>query len=363
MEPRAKLVDPGNESPIIVNSGPAWEDVERLYYEALEAPASDRKALLARAEPALRAEVESLLEAGCQTGLLATPPTHLAADLLDGHPGGLAAGERVGNYEVKSLISIGGMGEVYLARDLQGEPVALKILRRHLIVNVQAVDRFETEARAASALRHPNIVTIYESGRSQAGMFIAMEWLDGSTFRAIMNAGEVKLRDAIDWAAQAAAALAAAHQAGILHRDIKPENVMLLKDGTVKILDFGLARHGVPVGPELSATGASGTISGTLSGTLLYMSPEILRGEIATSASDVFSLGALLYELTAGRHPFAGETPLDVFEAIELRAVAPASSVRSGVPPALDTLLLGMLDRKTNLRPSASEVCRTLQGM
>lgn len=346
-----------------MNTVPAWEDIERLYYEALEASASERKVLLGRAEPALRAEVESLLRADSQTGLLTTPPTHLAADLLDGHPGGLAAGERVGDYEVQSLISIGGMGEVYLARDPQERPIALKILRRHLIINVQAVDRFETEARAASALRHPNIVTIYESGRSPAGMFIAMEWLDGSTFRAIMNAGEVKIADAIDWAAQAAAALAAAHQAGILHRDIKPENIMLLKDGVVKILDFGLARHGAPVGPELSAMGASGTISGTLSGTLLYMPPEILRGETATSASDVFSLGTLLYELTAGRHPFAGETPLDVFEAIELRPVTPASSLRSGIPPELDRLLSGMLDRNPILRPSAAEVCRTLQEM
>ena len=124
----------------------------------------------------------------------------------------------------------------------------------------------------------------------------------------------------MDWGGQAAGALSAAHAAGILHRDIKPENIMLLKDGVVKILDFGLARHGGPAGPEPSAMGASGTISGTLSGTLLYMPPEILRGETATSASDVFSLGAFLYELTAGKHPFAGETPLDVFEAIECRA-------------------------------------------
>jgi eukaryotic-like serine/threonine-protein kinase len=348
-----------------VNSGPPWEEIERLYYEALDAPASERKALLARARPELRSEVESLLEANCQPGLLAAPPMHLAADLLDGHPGGLAAGERVGIYKVESLISIGGMGEVYLARDPRGTPVALKILRRHLILNALAVDRFETEARAASALRHPNIVTIYESGRSQAGLFIAMEWLDGSTFRTIMNAGQVTVADVIDWSAQAAAALAAAHQAGILHRDIKPENIMVMKDGAVKILDFGLARHaaGAPVGTEISAMGASGTISGTLSGTLLYMPPEILRGETATGASDVFSLGALLYELASGRHPFAGETPLDVFEAIELRPVPPASSLRREIPPELDRLLLRMLDRKTDARPTAAEVSQSLRAM
>jgi serine/threonine protein kinase len=267
----------------------------------------------------------------------------------------------VADYEVESLISIGGMGEVYLARDAAARPVALKILRRHLIVNSQAVDRFETEARAASALRHPNIVTVYESGKSPAGLFIAMEWLDGSTFRAVMDAGPVVIERAIDWGGQAAGALSAAHAAGILHRDIKPENIMLLKDGVVKILDFGLARHGGPAGPEPSAMGASGTISGTLSGTLLYMPPEILRGETATSASDVFSLGTFLYELTAGKHPFAGETPLDVFEAIECRKVAAVGSVRHAIPEEVDRLILRMLDRNPDGRPSAREANEVLE--
>jgi serine/threonine protein kinase len=348
-----------------MNPQPAWEEIERLYHQAMDLPVCDRKALLARVGPALRAEVESLLEADSNTGLLGAPPTHVAADLLDGQPGGLAAGQRVADYEVESLISIGGMGEVYLARDAsqenQGRPVALKILRRHLIVNAQAVDRFETEARAASALCHPNIVTVYGSGKSPAGMFIAMEWLDGSTFRAIMDAAPVEIAQAMDWGGQAARALSAAHTAGILHRDMKPENIMLRKDGVVKILDFGLARHGGAVGPEPSSMGASGTISGTLSGTLLYMPPEILRGETATSASDVFSLGAFLYELIGGQHPFAGETPLDVFEAIECRPVAAIGSLRNGVPQDVDRVILQMLDRRPEGRPSAREVCQVLE--
>ena len=337
-----------------------WEEIERLYHEALEAPVCERKALLARASPELREEVESLLEADSSDELMATPPTHLAVGLLDGQPGGLAAGQRVANYQVESLISIGGMGEVYLARDTGGRPVALKILRRHLIENAQAVDRFETEARAASALCHPNIVTVYESGESPAGLFIAMEWVDGSTFRAIMDAGQAEIAQAMDWGGQAARALSAAHAAGILHRDMKPENIMLRKDGVVKILDFGLARHEGAVGADPNSMGASGTISGTLSGTLLYMPPEILRGEAASSASDVFSLGAFLYELTAGRHPFAGETPLDVFEAIECRPVASIASLRDGVPPKVDQLILRMLDRRPDARPSAREVCEVL---
>jgi serine/threonine protein kinase len=232
----------------------------------------------------------------------------------------------------------------------------LKILRRHLVASPHAVARFETEARATSALNHPNIVTVCESGDSPAGMFIAMEWVEGRTFRETINAGAVDAAQAIDWGRQAARAVAAAHAAAILHRDIKPENIIIRTDGVLKVLDFGLARLAGPVHLEANSQGASGTISGTLSGTLLYMSPEVLRGEVASSASDVFSLGALLYELWAGRHPFAGETPLDVFEAIECRLVAAPSTLRAGIPPEIDTLILRMLDRDPALRPSAGEV-------
>jgi serine/threonine-protein kinase len=322
-----------------------WVEIERLYYEALERPEGARKTLLASANPEI----------------LSGPPVHLAADLLNRQPAGLPRGERVAIYEVESLISMGGMGEVYLARDPAGKPVALKILRRHLIANPQAVDRFETEARTVSALRHPNIVAVYEFGKSDAGLFIAMEWLDGSTFRAVMDRGDVEIARAIDWAGQAAAALSEAHAAGILHRDIKPENMVLCKDGLVKILDFGLARHGLP-GPEPISIGASGTISGSLSGTLSYMAPEIFRGETATKASDVFSLGVVLYELVGGRHPFAGATPLDVLEAIESRPIAPASSLRAGIPGEVDAVILRMLDREADRRPAAREVWGVLQN-
>lgn len=331
-----------------------WEEVERLFHEAVDLPIHERRALLASASETVRAEVESLLKTDDKESL-AAPPVHLAADLLERQPGALTAGERIGSYDIESLITKGGMGEVYLARDPSGLPVALKILRRHLVLSPHAVHRFETEARAASALHHPNIVTVCEFGDSSAGMFIAMEWVDGPTLREVMDAGPVDTAHAIDWGGQAARALAAAHEAGILHRDIKPENIILGKDGVLKVLDFGLARLAGPFCLEVNAFGASGTISGTLSGTLLYMSPEVLRGETAGSASDVFSLGALLYELWAGRHPFAGETPLDVFEAIECRVVAAPSALRAGIPPEIDQMILRMLDRDPAMRPSANE--------
>jgi serine/threonine protein kinase len=333
-----------------------WQEIERLFNEAIDLAPDQRPALLSSASAAVRAEVESLLQTDAE-GFPTAPPVHLVADLLDKQPGTLSAGQAVGNYKIESLITVGGMGEVYLARDPFGVPVALKILRRHLIASPQAVDRFHTEARAASALRHPNIVTIRDSGESPLGLFIAMEWVDGPTFRKVIDSGPLDSARAIDLSVQASRALAAAHAAEILHRDIKPDNIMLRNDGVLKVLDFGLARLAGPVRLEPNAIGASGTISGTLSGTLLYMSPEILRGEMATSASDVFSLGALIYELWTGQHPFAGETPLDVFEAIECRDVPALSTLREGIPWGIDSLVLRMLDRNPELRPSAEEAC------
>ena len=339
-----------------MNSQVEWQEIERLFHKAVDLPVHERPALLACATAPVRAEVESLLKAE-EKVFFAAPPVHLAADLLERQPGALVAGQRIGRYQVESLITVGGMGEVYLARDAAGVPIALKILRPHLVESQHAVDRFETEARAASALHHPNIVTVCESGESAAGLFIAMEWIDGPTFRELIDAGGVGTAQAIDWGGQAAQAVAAAHAAGILHRDIKPENIILGKDGVLKMLDFGLARLAGPVRLEVNTSGSSGTISGTLSGTLLYMPPELFRGELASSASDVYSLGALLYELWAGRHPFAAETPLDVFEAIECRVVAAPSTLRAGIPPEINALILRMLDRDPTVRPSASEAC------
>jgi serine/threonine protein kinase len=337
-----------------MNAKADWEEIERLFHEAIDLPMHERTAMLATVSEPVRAEVESLLKAD-DGAFFVAPPAHLAADLLEEQPLALAAGTVVGRYEVESLITVGGMGEVYLARGPKGAPVALKILRRHLVASAQAADRFETEARAASALQHPNIVKICESGESSAGLFIAMEWVDGPTFREVIDSGAVSAQQAIDWSGQAARAVAAAHAAGVLHRDIKPDNIMLDKSGVLKILDFGLARLAGPVRLDVDSCGASGTISGTLSGTLLYMPPEILRGETATSASDVYSLGAFLYELWVGRHPFAAATPLEVFEAIECRVVSRPSTLCADTPAEIDELILRMLHREPSQRPSASE--------
>jgi serine/threonine-protein kinase len=350
-----------------MNSGD-WHNIERLYLEASNLPPAARSAFLDEAcagAPDLRAEVESLLDADArETGFLNAPPSRLAAHLLGRSPVGLAPGQRVGDYEVRSLLSMGGMGEVYLAENVHTHlPVALKLIRRHLLADARAVERFASEARAAGALHHDNVVAIHHFGNSDAGMFIAMEWVDGQNWRTLMNAGPVTLSSAAGWSAQAATGLAAAHAAGITHRDIKPENLMLTRDCVVKILDFGLARlAGSPI-VDIEAIGASGTISGTLSGTLSYMPPELFRGESATCATDVFSLGSVFYELFTGVHPFAGETPLDVYEAIECRVPDPPSALRPGIPPEVDRLVLRMLLRDRDARPSAPTVAAALADL
>jgi serine/threonine-protein kinase len=345
-----------------------WERIEELYLEASALPAEKRSSYLdtvCAGDSKLRAEVEGMLDAeATNPRFLGSPPSHLAADLLNRQQGALAPGERLGDYEIRSLLSVGGMGEVYLADNVHThQPVALKLIRRHLMADAHAVERFTREAHAAGALRHANVVAIYEFGRADAGMYIAMEWVDGQTFRALMNSGPIALASAADWSRQSARALAAAHEAGITHRDIKPENLMLSKDGVVKILDFGLARLPGSLMADIEATGGSGTISGTLSGTLSYMSPELFRGETASGATDIFSLGSVLYELFTGVHPFAGETPLDVYEAIECRVPEAPSSLRAGIPPEVDRLLLEMLDRDRNGRPAASAVAAALDAV
>jgi serine/threonine protein kinase len=351
-----------------------WLKVEAVFLDALGLSEAERASYLEKAcagNAKLQSEVESLLSAEeTRDGFLDLPPAALAADLLAHNPGTLASGERVGVFEVLSLISIGGMGEVYLARDTRSDArVGLKLLRPHLTADGHALNRFAREARAAGALRHPNIIDIHEFGESEAGMYIAMEWVDGPTWQDLLRGcvengrSKAPLQTAFDWATQAAQGLAAAHAAGIVHRDIKPANIMLNSAGTVKILDFGLARLAGSLLPELEASGSSGTISGTLSGTLPYMSPEILRGEPATSASDVFSFGSVLYELFTGTHPFAGDTPLDVFEAIECRTPAVPSSLREDVPRGLDRLLLAMLDRDSQVRPTAAATAEELTSL
>jgi predicted ATPase len=272
---------------------------------------------------------------------------------------GIPAGTLVGPYHVISQLGAGGMGEVYRARDPRlSREVAVKVIRRALSVGPdgrdEALDRLLREAVLASALNHPNIVTIYETGDFDADRYIAMELIEGVTLRQAAAQG-LAVGRVLGIARQVAEALAVAHAAGIIHRDIKPDNVMVRTDGYVKLLDFGLAR----VQPEMVTAGEGTSTTaeaGLLLGTVAYMAPEQARGEMPTQEADVFALGVMLYELVTGRHPFAAASPLGTLHALMWESPEPPSLRSPELPRAIDQLIMEMLQKDQRLRPGASEV-------
>jgi non-specific serine/threonine protein kinase len=274
----------------------------------------------------------------------------------------LLPGSRLGRYEIRSLIGAGGMGEVYLAHDAQLQrPVALKVLGAAARDDHDLQKRLEYEARAASALNHPNILTVYDIGRLDDAHFIATEYVDGVTLRQRMLRAPAALHEVVDVATQVASALAAAEAAGLVHRDIKPDNIMLRRDGYVKLLDFGLARNvAAPPAPDLKKTDPY-----VVRGTVFYMSPEQLRGRALDTRSDLWSVGVLLYELVAGRLPFEGDSASDVAAAI-LRAEPPLMRRTNGapVPPRLLTIIARLLKKDRAQRyQSARDLLEELQAL
>ncbi|MGH9751291.1 MAG: protein kinase domain-containing protein [Blastocatellia bacterium] len=303
-----------------------WRAVDELLEAALAHSPDGRAAFLAEAcadDTALRQEVESLLRHHEQEdGFLESLPGALAAEVVAGRDEW--AGRQFGHYQIERRLGQGGMGVVYLARDTRlGRPVALKLLQSRFTQDPERVRRFRREARAASNLNHPNILTIYEVGQAApeegGAHFIAAEFVAGETLRARITSG-TRPDEALDWAIQIAAALAAAHEAGVVHRDIKPENVMARPDGLVKVLDFGLAKLSRATSdPHRTASGHSvgETRQGIVLGTVNYMSPEQARGEQVDARTDIFALGVMLYEMVAGRRPFVGPTESHVLVAIQ----------------------------------------------
>ena len=271
----------------------------------------------------------------------------------------LSAGSTVDRYEVAARISAGGMGEVYRARDpLLERELVLKVLPQKAKFNNDALERFVREARAASALKHPNIVTIYAIGDSDTHHFRAMELVKGRTLRQLGRDG-VPARKVAEIGAQAARALAVAHEAGIVHRDIKPENIMVRDDGYVKVLDFGIA--------QLASTDSINqpqdtrlTRPGMVVGTMRYMSPEQATADEVTPASDIFSLGIVLHELATGRHPFEASSDMAVLSGIILRDALPPSRTNARLPKEFDSVIMRMLSKKADQRPSAVEVATLL---
>src|SRR5688572_10904413 len=244
------------------------------------------------------------------------------------------------------------MGEVYRAHDPRLErDVAIKVVNPTLTRDGSAVDRFVREARAASRLNHPNIVTIHDIGETETGRFIVTELVEGRTVHDVVES-RVPWATAADIVRQAASALAAAHAAGIVHRDVKPENLMVRGDALVKVLDFGLARLMPARDGDAERVTASGTAAGIVLGTLRYMAPEQAAGRPVESAADVFALGLVLYELLTTRHAFGHEVGWGVLGAIAREAAIPASRLDPTLPAALDALLLKMLEKEPHKRPT-----------
>ena len=270
----------------------------------------------------LRNQVEALIKSHEQAGsFIQEAAVADMAGLLAEEQNSSLIGQTIGHYEICAKIGEGGMGEVYLAEDTTlRRKVALKLLPAHYTEDKGRLRRFEQEARAASALNHPNILTIYEVGRVADKHYIVTEYIDGETLRHHMASTRIGLRQVLDAAVQIASALAAAHEAGIVHRDIKPENIMLRQDGYVKVLDFGLAklieRRMLTVDTEAPTRVLTNTDPGMVLGTVAYMSPEQARGLPVDARTDIWSLGVVLYEMIVGEQPFVGETLLDVLSTI-----------------------------------------------
>src|SRR5262245_12762451 len=257
----------------------------------------------------------------------------------------LAPGVRLGPYEVISPLGAGGMGEVYKARDPRlGRDVAIKVLPGSVGTDPSRLHRFAQEARAVAALSHANILAIFDIGTGDVP-FLVTELLEGETLRAVIKRGPVPVRRATDIALQLVAGLAAAHGRGIVHRDLKPENVFLTRDGTVKILDFGLAKCEAGLG---GTTAADHTMAATSAGVILstvgYMAPEQIRGEPADPRSDIFAVGTVLYEMVSGQRAFHGDSPADTMSAV-LREQPPDLLLRTGTPPAIARIVKRCLEK------------------
>src|SRR5438552_7829566 len=343
-----------------------WKQVNDLFQSAVERAPAERAAFLdeaCRGDESLRREVGSLLTSHERSeNFIELPAFEVAPELVTSERTSTLVGKLIGHYRIESLVGVGGMGEVYLARDERlGRKAALKLLPDSLTTDQTQLSRFKNEARSASALNHPNILTVYEIGAEGNRQFIATEFIEGITLRASLARGRINPHAALDIAVQVASALAAAHEAGVVHRNIKPENIMLRPDGYVKVLDFGIAKlteqRLVPDLGEVGTTAVLQTRPGFVLGTAHYMSPEQARSQKVDARSDIWSLGVVLYEMLGGSPPFGGETPSDCIASILMTEPAPLSGVLPDVPPKLESIL------QKALRKNRDERYQTIKEM
>ena len=296
-----------------------WQKVKGLFETAVELAPQERKLFLDKScgtDEELRRDVENLLDSYNDAESFMEQPAAAEVASFIIEPKNIEAGKSFGHYQIIKQIGAGGMGEVYLAEDKKlDRRAAIKILNEKFAQHESNLQRFIQEAKAASALNHPNILVIHEIGETDDTHYLVSEFIEGKTLREIFKEKTLQLTEILDIAIQIANALTAAHTAHIVHRDIKPENIIVRPDGFVKILDFGLAKlvEQKAFGLEDSTVKQNNTAKGVILGTVNYMSPEQAKGQKIDERTDIFSFGVVLYEMIAGRTPFAGDSVSETF--------------------------------------------------
>src|SRR5215510_1023343 len=334
-----------------------WRQVDQLLGAALERAPAERAAFISEAcggDDSLRREVEALLAfEGEAKSFIEAPAYAVVAPLIVGDDGQSLLGKTIGHYQIISLLGKGGMGEVYRARDTKlDRAVALKILSDEMSADRERIRRFSREARAASALNHPNVAHIYEIGEAEGVSFIAMEYVEGQTLASKINGHPLEVGEIVEIGSQIADALDEAHSKEITHRDIKPANVMLNERGQVKVLDLGLAKiarpREQPVASDISTMAK--TAPGVVMGTVPYMSPEQALGREVDHRSDLFSLGVALYEMATGRLPFTGENTSQTLDRILHSQPEAMARFNYDAPAELERIVRKCLEKERERR-------------
>lgn len=316
--------------------------IEDYYHAALDLPFDEREVFLRERcgkDDELRREIETLLSVKASSNnFFDSPPLSLAAEMFSQQEHPNLTGKVISHYRIIRLLGAGGMGEVYLAEDTKlHRQIALKVITSHFESDVARLRRFKTEARAVSALNHPNIITIYSIEETETASFIATEYIDGQTLRERIAEKRLAWKDAVKIAIQITGALKTAHSVGIIHRDIKPANIMIRRDGIVKVLDFGLAKLTGPVSRD--AETLEQTAPNRLIGTINYMSPEQVLGEEVDERTDIFSFGVVLYEMLSGQMPFTGPSDAAIYNATINKIQPSLREADSSIPEELDQIV------------------------
>jgi len=345
-----------------------WQEIDRILAAALEREPAERAEFLDQVcggDEELRKEVESLLAHDSPDSLVGRQAIEEATQLLAPTQHQMLQNQNIGPYQVVRSLGAGAMGHVYLAFDNRLKRlVAVKLLSFYDVAEEERIRRFRREALAASALNHPNILTIYEIGEAEGHHFIATEFVDGQTLQALIGDGKVSTVTAVDIVTQVGKALSAAHAAGIVHRDIKPANIMVRADGLVKVLDFGVAKYSQPDDEDQDKDTLLLTNPGAVIGTAAYMSPEQARGNPIDPRTDIWSLGVIFYELVTGRRPFEGATAMDVISAVLERQPLTFSEQGLVVPAPLERIIFKALEKDRDVRySSANEVLADLNDL